>query len=346
MWTLRMSRPQQGRLAEASTAPLLFLVVAVTAILVSVLRPLYATSMSLMLVDLVFVVGLFIFVGNSGIFSFGHVAFMAMGAYCTAVLTIPVLTKQVLFPGMPAISVEPLLAVPLGGVLAAVAAAVTGIPLMRLSGLVASLGTFALLSIVYNLANNLEAVTGGSTGVSGVPRVEGNAILLGWVFVALVIAWLYGRSSMALLLRASREDPVAAEAAGVQIGRQRLVAFVLSAFFGGVAGGLYALQSGSFVPASFYLVPTFLFVAMLVVGGKLSLTGAVAGVLLLTFLREFLASIEETVGLPGVQHVGLALAMLLTLLLRPDGLFGDRDLVLAPRGRQSALVLDAESGRP
>lgn len=316
------ARPEHPSIVPALSALLLLCTMAAAAF------PQYTSVTVLMLVNVVFVVGMQSFVGNSGIFSFGHVAFMAIGAYTTAIATIPQTTKKLLFPGMPELTMPPVLAVLAGALLAAGVAAAVGMPLMRLSGLVASLATFALLNIVYNLANNLDAVTGGSTGVAGVAQALDLPSALAWSAVALLIAWTYQRSGRALALRAAREDDVAAQSVGVLVTRERYLSFVVSAFVCGLAGGMYAQASGSFAPGSLFLVATFGYVTMLVVGGRLSLTGAVVGVVAVTAMKEALREVERTVGTPGLVEIGLSAAMLLTLLLRPLGLTGARELIV------------------
>ena len=125
-----------------------------------------------MLINLILVVGLYIFVGNTGVFSFGHIGFMAIGAYTAGLLRIPESTKQALLqlPGwLERAHVSALEADVIGGLLAALLAAVVALPLMRLGGLTAGLGTFALLNIINIVAANWNQFTGGSTGMAGVP---------------------------------------------------------------------------------------------------------------------------------------------------------------------------------
>ena len=297
------------------------------------------------LIEMLVVVGLYIFVGNSGVLSFGHISFMAIGAYVTAWLVIPPDTKELLLPGLPAFLASAQwpseLGVLAGGIAASVFALIVGVPLMRLSGISASIATFALLAIVNAVASNWTAMTGGQSSLYGLPSYSGTFIALAWVVAAIVGAAVYQASGSGFRLRGSREDEVAARAAGVNVPRERLVAFVVSAFFVGVAGGLYAHLLGVVVAKEFYLKWTFITVAMLVIGGMRSLTGAVVGVMAVSLVSEMLRRAErgidlgfiEIPGRPGVQEVLLALAMLLILVYRPRGLTGGRELPL-PRWRR------------
>jgi branched-subunit amino acid ABC-type transport system permease component len=291
-----------------------------------------------MVIDLILVVGLYTFVGVSGVFSFGHVAFMAIGAYAGAILVIPPETKAFILPDLPGFLADVQLSalpatIAAGGVAAAIAV-VLAVPLVRLSGLTAGLATFAVLIIVNVVARNWQQLTHGTAGVSGIPRTTTISVALGWALVAMATAWAFQRSRLGLRLRASREDEGAARAIGIRVARERAAAFVLSAFFFGAAGALYGMFIGSFTPDAFFLNITFLITAMLIIGGMTSLAGAVIGTIVISALAELLRRVEEGVDLgplhvsakPGLREVGLALVMLAILILRPAGLTGGREL--------------------
>lgn len=328
-----LTRPRRsGEWAQklSSLAFLLALVSLVT-LLASLGSPVLQNVLVNMLINLILVVGLYTFVGNSGVFSFGHIGFMAIGAYTAGLLRIPESTKQALLqlPGwLERAHVSALEADVIGGLLAALLAAVVALPLMRLGGLTAGLGTFALLNIINIVAANWNQFTGGSTGMAGVPTSTTIGSALAWALIAIVVAWLFQQTRLCLRVRASREDEPAARALGIKVVPDRAIAFVLSAFICGVAGGLYAQLLGSFGPNAFFLTTTFTIVAMLVIGGRYSLSGAVIGALFIAIVSEFLRRLEGGFGVgglhvparPGLQEVGLALAMLLTLLLRPRGI--------------------------
>ena len=298
--------------------------------------PVIRTTVITFFINLVLVVGLQCFVGNSGVFSFGHVAFMAIGAYTVGILRIPADVKSVLFQSLPQVQLDPVLAMIVGAGAAALVALVVALPLMRLTGLVAGLATFALLNIVYIVARNLNDVTGGSTGLASVPVSTTPWTAALWSIVAVVLVWLFGRTTLCLRLRASREDEAAARATGVGVTGERTAAFVLSAFVAGLAGGLFAQFFGSFNPEAFFLKATFLAVAMLVVGGAQSLSGAVFGALFIAVVTEVLRRAEKGFSIggldvgsrPGLQELGVSVAMLIALLLRPDGLTGGREVAL------------------
>lgn len=314
--------------------------VAIVALLASLGPPSLDRSTVTMLINLVVVVGIYVFVGNSGVFSFGHIAFMAIGAYAGAILVMDPQTKELLLPEL----LHPLRGVHLpavaatiaAGLLASLFALVVSLPLMRLSGLTAGLATFTLLIIVNVVASNWVEVTNGVTGISGIPLNATVPVALGWAIAALALAYGYQQTHWGRRLRASREDEPSARSIGVRIPRERRLAFCLSAFVVGVGGALFAQGQQAIQPDAFYTSLTFLTIAMLVVGGMTSLSGAVFGTILISAVSELLTRAESglslgfsTVTIPtGTTNVVLALVMLVVLLARPSGLAAGRELAL------------------
>ena len=150
-----------------------------------------------MVINLIVVVGLYIFVGISGVFSFGHAAFMAIGAYAGAILVIPPETKPFILPDLPGfltgVRWDALPATIAAGGLAAAVALVLAVPLVRLSGLTAGLATFAVLIVVNVVAKNWQQVTHGTAGIAGIPTTTTITAALGWALVAMTVAWAFQR---------------------------------------------------------------------------------------------------------------------------------------------------------
>jgi branched-chain amino acid transport system permease protein len=291
------------------------------------------------LIKLVIVTGLYIFVGNSGILSFGHGAFLIVAAYASAWVTIPVAMKGVILPGLPemlrGIQISPLGGLVAGVVLAAVLGLLAGIPLMRLSGIAASIATFAFFIVISVIYNNWTDWTKGTASLVGLPTWVGPWAALAAALTALLIAWAFQNSRAGLLLRASREDLVAAHGAGIRVMRLRLLAFVLSAAVAGAGGVLLGHNNGALTTANnVYLNLSFIVIAMLVVGGIRSMSGVVVGTLVLSVLAEIFRRFETAVDIGGVmlqipggtREVLLGLCMLLALILRPDGLSRGREM--------------------
>lgn len=324
-----------GRLGPLILLALLILLVAVLADLAPIVVQRRITQALIMVVA---VVGLYIFSGNSGVLSFGNVGFMAVAAYVSALLTLAPGAKGVFLPDLPdwlAAAHWPAFAGAIaGGAVAAVIAAVLGFPLMRLTGISASIATFSLLVVAYVVLGNWTSVTGGQNSLMGLPSYVGPWTAAIWAMVAIAIAFAHQESRVGLMLRASREDEVAAKASGVDVVRQRWIAFVLGAFVSGVSGALFAHFLGALRVETYYLDLTFLVIAMLVIGGTGSLTGAVAGALTISALSEGLRQVEIGATISGV-HVAapaglgdsvLALLMLVIILVRPKGMAGGREL--------------------
>ena len=286
------------------------------------------------LIRIVVVVGLYVFIGNSGLMSFGHVAFMCVGAYGAAWLAVPPEMKAYTLTGLPQWVAEssfgPLASTLAGVALATGLALLSGLVLMRLSGIAISIASFALLAIVNVVYSNWDSVTGGTSSVVGIPTTVDIWNALTWTVLALLIAHGHSASRWGLQLRALREDSVAARASGVNLYGIALLAFVLSGALVGLGGSLEAQFLGVVNPDAFYLGQTFLFISMLVVGGSASLSGSVVGVVAMSLMVELLIALEQGVAVGswvlrapgGTQEIALGLVMVVMLVLRPDGLLG------------------------
>lgn len=286
------------------------------------------------------VIALYVFVGNSGVVSFGHVSFVAVGGFAAGLTTVPEALKLSLSPDLfPFIAsaevgnaVSLLLAAGVGGVFALI----VGVPLMRLSGLSAGIATFAVLVITNNVLRNWEAIGPGARTLSLVPETTGFLQATVGVIAVAALAFAYQRSRFGRVLRASSDDPAAAQGAGVDIYRQRLLAFTLSGALAGFAGGLLVHLLGSITTQQVYLDLAFLTLAMLVIGGVHSLWGAVVGALLVSGLNSLLLTAERGLSLgvteltvpTGTRLVTLGVVMALILLFRPRGVTGGRELSL------------------
>ena len=323
------------------TAILLALSALVVAAIAHFFPPALQRTVTEAFVMLVVVIGLYTFCGNSGVFSFGHVAFMAIGGYTSAILTILPAKKQVALQ-LPDWLTMLQLPVSIGGpiavLFAGLVALVVGWVFMRLRGIALPMATFALLMIVHVVALNWQAVTGGRQALVGLPRTTGLWTAFGFAVMALIVAALYDGTKRGLALRCSRESEVAAAATGIDVERERLISFVLSAMIVAAGGVLFAHFLGTMTANTFYLDLTFVTLTMLVVGGMRSLTGACAGVALVSVVSEIFRSVERGIDIggttiaapPGLQEIVLALILLVILLTRPHGLVGDWELALPP----------------
>ncbi len=289
------------------------------------------------MVAVAIVVAIYVFVGNSGVLSFGQISFVAVGAFAAGVMTIPQDSKQGVLPELfPLLRDHTIGNVPsllLATAVGAVFALVVGVPLMRLSGLAAGIATFAVLEITHNLLREWTKIGPGATTLPLVPETTGPLQATIGVLVVVVVAFGYQRSRFGRMLRATREDWAAAQSVGISIHLQRLMAFTLSGALAGFAGGLLAHQLGSITADQVYLELTFVTLAMLVVGGSSSLLGAVVGALAVSGFRSFLSGSEKggdfnvIPDVPtGTTLVALGVVMAAMLILRPSGITGGREL--------------------
>jgi len=301
------------------------------------------------LVNVAIVVALYVFIGNSGVLSFGHISFVAVGAWAAGVLSMPVEEKPAIMPNLASLlrdhTVGNISSLALAAAVGAAFALVVGLPLMRLSGLGAGIATFGVLEITHNVLRYWEKIGPGLNTFSAVPETTGLLQASLGAGLAVVVAFAYKRSRFGRLLSATREDAAAARAVGVSVYRQRLIAFVLSGALAGFAGGLYV----HLLPVnteSVYLNLTFLTLAMLVIGGATSLWGAVVGALAVSAVDSFLAEAEsgihvfgQSLDLPaGTRIVVVGALMALVLILRPAGLTGGRELTFRQRRPRRLLT--------
>jgi branched-chain amino acid transport system permease protein len=330
------SRPQIAELL----GPVAVLVVVGVVASLSFVSPDREVEILRALVSVAIVVSLYVFVGNSGVISFGHVSFVALGAFAAGVMTIPVSLKPTITPGLFSLlgdhSLGNVPSLVLAAAVGGIFALLVGIPLMRLSGLAAGIATFAVLGVTHNILSNWTKIGPGPLTLTTVPQTTG--LLQGTIGAVgvVTVAFLYQRSRLGRKLRAAREDPAAARAAGIDIHRERLWAFGLSGALCGFAGGLFVHQAGTLQAGDVYLDLTFLTLAMLVVGGVGSLWGAVVGALVVSALDSLLLDAENgDVGIVkdvlgrqlwgGSRLVGVAAFMAIVLVLLPDGLTGGRE---------------------
>ena len=257
--------------------------------------------------------------GFTGVFSLGHIGFMALGAYGAAILTLPLREKQEYLPNLPRwlagvhfdfrlgpFSLGFLAATLIAALLVALVALVVGLVLMRLSGHFVAVATLGFLVIVRVLLFNADSFTRGSRTFSNVTPYTNLWWVWAWALVTLYVVWRLKRSPFGRAMLAQREDRWAAQSVGIAVMPPRLLAFVVSAFFTAVAGSLYAHFITSISPTAFYFDLTFKVITMLVVGGMGSVSGSVIGTVLVVALAEALRRVEDVTLLYGISQIILA----------------------------------------
>ena len=292
-----------------------------------------------LLINLMLVLGIQIFIGNTGILSFGHLAFAQIAAYTVALLTIPVAVKSQQLPDIPfGLGSVHMGAFPATLVAIAVALLVgglIGVAVVRAGGIAATMITLAVLFVVDQLVKNWQELTKGAGGLSNVPTLDGTMWL--WVggIIGLFVAHWFGETRSGRFAIATREDEIAAPALGIGLFRSRYVAWIVSMGLVGLAGALRVQAIGSTSPKQYTLDITVLLLAMLVVGGMRTPSGAVLGTVLITVGNEVFRQLGDPkrLDIERFPDLFLGVALLAAMLWRPGGLLGDHDLAAWLRRR-------------
>lgn len=271
--------------------------------------------------------------GFTGQFSIGHAGFMAVGAYASAYFTNTYgkgIEASFGFLGETiAASVVLLIAVAIGALIAAVMGLLVGIPSLRLKGDYLAIVTLGFAEIIRIVILNIDAV-GGATGY----QVSGYANFL-WIgiFAVITVVVIHNivKSDTGRALISIREDELAAEAMGVNVTRYKVVSFVIGSAFAGVAGVLFAHYNKFLSTNDFQFIKSFEIIIMIVIGGMGSMTGAILGAIIVTLLPELLRQLPDlqigatTFKFADLRLVIFALILILTMILRPQGILGTRE---------------------
>jgi branched-chain amino acid transport system permease protein len=278
-------------------------------------------------INVILAVSLNLVNGFTGQFSIGHAGFMAIGAYTSAVITMKALPGAI--AAMAAVGIPPILAhgaalltaTLAGGSLAAVAGLAVGLPSLRLRGDYLAIVTLGFGEIIRVVILNVDAI-GGARGLSGVPAYTNFFWVALWVVIVVGVSYNLLASTHGRAMLAIREDEIAAESLGVPTTRYKVMAFVVSAFFAGVAGALYAHYDSYLNPASFTFLRSIEIIAMIVLGGMGSVSGAIMAAIALTVLPEALRGVKE------YRMVIYAMLLIVLMITRPSGIMGTRELKL------------------
>ena len=279
--------------------------------------------------------------GITGQFSLGHAGFMAIGAYTAGVLfkhyysfTWSGWTEAAVF----------LTVLLLGGFVAAASGLLVGIPTLRLAGDYLAIATLGFGEIIVLILQNTDSIRipftpvppadsdtrpwnvfdiGGASGLHGIPQPQSAHYFFwtyGWVLICVVTIWRLVYPARGKAFLAVREDEIAARAVGIDTTRQKVLAFILGAFFAGVAGGLLAMWNQNLDPAGFNFMKSIDYVVMVVLGGSGSITGVILAAVVLTWLPEQLRAVQQW------RMVAYSLLLIIMMLVRPTGLLGRREL--------------------
>lgn len=269
------------------------------------LNPFYANTLIFIAINIILAVSLHLVIGITGQFSIGHAGFLAVGAYISAIFTMKL---QFPFPA----------ALIAGGVIAAVAGLMVGIPSLRLKGDYLAIATLGFAEIIRIVFLNIDYV-GGAAGMQVSHFTDWTYAFICLLITILVIVNFtnsrHGRACIAI-----RENEIAADAMGINTTYYKVVAFALGSFFAGIAGGLYAHNFYIIQPTNFGFLKSFDILIFVVLGGLGSLSGAVISAILLTIVSTFLQDYPET------RMIIYSLVLVVVMLYRPQGLMGTKEI--------------------
>ncbi|MCK6548912.1 branched-chain amino acid ABC transporter permease [Myxococcota bacterium] len=289
---------------------------------------------SLVAVNIILAVSLNIVNGMTGQFSIGHAGFMAVGAYLSGKVSIA--TGDLAISALPVAASDQIIfmfSIVAGGAAAAVCGFVVGLPSLRLRGDYLAIVTLGFGEIIRVVVQNTESL-GRALGLAGIPQRSTTFMLWLWVFLVVLAARRIADSSHGRSLWAIREDEVAAEAMGVNTTAYKVRAFVISSFFAGVAGALFAHFVPIINPGSFSFVKSTEIVVIIVAGGLGSTTGSIVAAIMLTLLPEGLRSLFTLVGgdgslAPKIEQFRMpiyGILLVVLMLARPQGMFGTKEI--------------------
>lgn len=280
--------------------------------------------------------------GFTGLFSLGQAGFMALGAYVTGVLTIPPAMRLNVYymngiaGWLENLHLPMVLAMILGGLVAAGAAALIGIPVLRLKSDYLAIATLGFAEIVRALlaAPMMDKITNGSYGLNNIPGFKNIFQPVAIAAVCIAVMVLLINSSYGRAFKAIREDDIAAEAMGINLFRHKEMAFVISSFFSGVAGGMLAVFMRSIDTRTFQVTLTYNILLIVVLGGIGSVTGSIIGAFLINGGQEWLRFLDAPMTIGGVsipffragfRMVIYSILLMVVVLFWRRGIMGDRE---------------------
>lgn len=281
--------------------------------------------------------------GFTGLFSLGQAGFMALGAYTTAILTIPVASRPNVYymngilPALENAVVPIPVALILGGIVAAVFAALIGIPVLRLKSDYLAIATLGFSEIIRAVIASpmMDKITNGSYGLKSIPGFQSSFECFVYSLICIVVMILIINSSTGRDFKAVREDEIAARSVGINIFKTKELSFVVSSFFTGVGGGLLAMFMRSIDSKTFQITLTYDILLIVVLGGIGSITGSIFGAFFVTTGKELLRFFDEPLVVagvniplfkPGFRMVIFSIMLMIVVLFFRKGLLGGKEL--------------------
>lgn len=258
---------------------------------------------TLLMINAIAAMGVCLLTGFTGVFTLGHAAYMALGGYATAILTVKY-------------HLHWLPAVVAGGLLAIVVAYVIGIPTLKLMGDYYAIASIGLGEAIRLILENWQSVTRGARGYPGIPTFTTMPVAIGFFLVLAFLLFCLLNGSYGRMFKACRDDHIAASLLGYNTARVRVLSLVLSAFYCGVAGGLLAGFLSFIQPVMFDMLKSTELTAVVVFGGLGSLSGCLLGTTIITLVTELFRPISQ------YRMLIYGAVLVVIMVLRPEGIMG------------------------
>lgn len=273
-----------------------------------VINSYYTGIITLALINIILAVSLNLIVGFTGQLSLGHAGFMSIGAYVSAIIT-----QKADMPFIVSILI--------GAIIACIFAALIGYPTLKLTGDYFAITTLAFGEIIRIIIMNIDAV-GGARGLTGIRKETTFSIAFLVMVITIIIIYNIIHSSQGRAMLSVRENEIAAQSMGINAFKYKMMAFIIGAFFAGLAGGLYSHYMGYIQPVSFDFNKSIDYLTFVVFGGMGSLSGSIIATVILTFLPELLRSMQD------FRMIVYPLALIILMIFRPQGLLGNKEVSL------------------
>lgn len=277
-----------------------------------IINAFYEITLMTILINIILATGLNLIIGFSGQFSLGHAGFMAIGAYCTGIISIKYPTVLGLIGG-----------ILLGIVVASIVALLVGIPTLRLKGDYLAIATLGVAEIIRIVILNMDEVTNGAAGLSGIPFIATWQITFAFIVISMIILINYIKSSPGRATISIREDEIAAESMGINTTKYKIIAFVLGAASAAIAGGLHASYFSVIRPSDFTFMKSVDILIIVVFGGLGSMTGSVVAAIVLGILNVYLQPFGQ------LRMIIYSVALVAIMVFKPSGLLGTKEFTIS-----------------
>lgn len=301
----------------------------------------YESVFVLFFINIILAASLNLTNGITGIFSLGQAGFMALGAYISSILSLSESTKNAMVSKMPdwlkQIQLPFWAALLVAACITMIIAGIIGFAILRAKGHYLAVITLGMVIVIKSILDNANSLTNGSRGISGMTKYSTILVVIIAALLSLFILYRFRTSAYGRSMIALREDEDAAASLGINHRSIRLMSFMISAFFAAVGGCLWAHLQRTIAPSLFYFDETFTILEMSVLGGMASLSGAIPGAAVLTFLPQLLANFSTGFTLFGLQipainglnKIVMSVLFIVMIIFRKQGVTGSSEYIVS-----------------